>query len=302
MYQTIKNCIANPSRILLGLERRGWFRRLPDALHLKIIFRITMGYPLNLRNPRTFSEKLNWLKLYGHPEQYTDLVDKYGVRQYIADTIGEEYSIPLLGVWDKFEEIDFSKLPDQFVLKCTHDSGSCVICTDKNTFDFPSTERKLKKCLKKNMNYRLIERQYNNVKPRIICEQYMVDESGTELKDYKIYCFHGKPKIIQVIFDRFTEAKCNLYDTEWNYIPVSKTYPTDPDAVVNKPNKLEEMLHLAKTLSGDFPFVRVDLYSIGDRIYFGELTFTPASGFGRFVPEKYDLEVGNWLELPAEKS
>jgi len=301
MPSTLKAYVTNPLLIINSLGVRGFLRWLPDSLYLKMIFRARMGYPLNLKNPRTFNEKLNWLKLYGNPQQYANLVDKYEVRQYISETIGEEYLIPLIGVWDKFEDIDFSKLPEQFALKCTHDSGSVVICTNKNAFDFNSVKRKLKKCLKQRMDYKRIEPQYKNVRRRIICEQYMVDESGTELRDYKVYCFNGKPKFIQVIFGRFTGSKCNLYDIEWSYIPVARAFPTDPGVVISKPSRLEKMLDLAKILSGDYPFVRVDFYSIGDRVYFGELTFTPASGFGKFDPEEFDLEAGSWLELPKLK-
>ena len=300
MSKFIKKCKKNPLHIITALGIRGFLNWLPNSLRIKIIFRCELGYFLNLKNPKSFNEKIQWLKFYGDIQQYTHLVDKHEVRKYISDTIGENYLIPLLGIWDKFEEIDFSKLPEQFVLKCNHDCGSVVICTDKATFDIKKAKNKLNKCLKQNNYYSTLELQYKNIKPKIICEKYMKDESG-ELKDYKIFCFNGEPKIIQVNYGRFTDSKKNLYDIEWNYVPVAMTYPTDPNVIINKPNNLKEMLTLAKTLSKDYPFVRVDFYSIEGKTYFGELTFTPAMGLGKFEPEEFDFEMGSWLELLKEE-
>jgi len=298
--QKIIKYIKNPLLIFSYLGYRGFLNWLPDTIYLKIIFRAMCGYSLDLKNPRTFNEKIQWLKLYGNLEKYTDLVDKYEVRKYIAATIGEEYLIPLIGVWDRVEDIDFAKLPEQFVLKCNHDSGSVVICKDKNNFDIEKAKKKLKKCLKRNFYCSLREPQYKNIKQRIICEKYMVDESGTELKDYRIFCFNGMPKIIFVdrsILDKSTNVR-NIYDIEWNYIPVSVAYPTDPNMMIDKPNNLQEMLNLAKKMSKNIPHVRVDFYSINDKTYFGELTFTHAAGYQKFEPKKFALEMGNWLELP----
>ena len=299
--QKVIKLVKNPLHILTVLGARGFFNWMPDSLYLKMIFRAKLSYSLNLKNPKTFNEKVQWLKINDCKPIYTQLADKYEVRKFVAEKIGEEYLIPLLGVWDSADEIDFSTLPSQFVLKCNHDSGGIVICTDKATFDIKTARNKLNKHLKRNFYYVCREQQYKNIKPRIICEKYMVDESGTELKDYKIFCFNGKPKVIQVNYDRFINGKKNLYDIEWNYIPVAMTYPTDPNVIINKPSKLEEMLHLAKILSKDYSFVRVDFYSIDDKIYFGELTFTPAAGFGKFEPEEFDFEMGSWLELPREE-
>jgi len=297
MHKIIKY-IKNPLLIFYRLGYRGFLNWLPDIVYLKIIFREKFGYSLDLKNPKTFNEKLQWLKLYGNLEKYTNLADKYEVRKYIAKTIGEEYLIPLLGVWDRVEDIDFAKLPDQFVLKCNHDYNSVVICKDKNNFDIEQSKKKLKKCLKRNFYYSNREPQYKNIKPKIICEKYMVDESETELKDYKIFCFNGEPKIVQVHFDRFTNHKKNSYDTEWNYIPVSHGHPTYPNTT-NKPSNLQEMLDLAKKMSENIPFVRVDLYSIHNKIYFGELTFIPGAGYLKIEPKEFDFEMGSWLELPG---
>ena len=297
----IKKCFKNILHILHALRRRGFLNWMSDSFYLKMIFRAKLGYSLDLKNPKTFNEKLQWLKLYDCNPLYTQLVDKYEVRKFVAEKIGEEYLIPLLGVWDRFEDIDFDALPSQFVLKCTHDSGSVVICKDKTAFDIKVAQNKLNKCLKRNFYYVGREWPYKDVKPRIICEKYMEDESGAELKDYKIFCFNGMPKIIQVDFDRFTNHKRNLYDVEWNYIPVSIQYPTDQNNIVNKPEKLEKMLNFAKILSKNIPHVRVDFYSIHDKIYFGELTFTHGSGYENFEPEEFGLQMGSWLELPREK-
>jgi len=297
LLQKIAKYIKNPWLIFLYLGYKGLLNWLPDAVCLKIMFRAKLGYSLDLKNPKTFNEKLQWLKLYGNLEKYTDLVDKYEVRKYIAKIIGEEYLIPLIGVYDRVEDIDFSKLPEQFVLKCNHDYNSVVICKDRNNFDIEKAKKKLKKCMKRNFYYRNREPQYKNIKPKIICEKYMVDESGTELKDYKIFCFNGEPKIIQVHFDRFTNHKRNSYDTEWNYLPVSIGYPSYPNMVIDKPNNLQEMLDLAKKMSENIPHVRVDLYSIHNKIYFGEYTFIHGAGYLRIEPKEFDFEMGSWVEL-----
>ncbi|MDR3001209.1 MAG: hypothetical protein LBU89_08095 [Fibromonadaceae bacterium] len=300
LIRFLKKCLNNPWHILIALGARSFFSWMSDSLFLKMIFKAHLGYSLDLKNPKTFNEKIQWLKLYGNLEKYANLVDKYEVRKYIAETIGEEYLIPLLGVWDRFEDIDFGKLPEQFVLKCTHDSGSVVICKNKAAFDVKAAQSKLNKHLEQNFYHLLREPQYKNIKPRIIAEKYMVDESGTELKDYKIFCFDGQPKIIQVDFDRFTNHKRNLYDVEWNFLNFEIHYPSDKIKQISKPQKFDEMLDLAKKLSAAIPHVRVDFYSICGKIYFGELTFTHGSGYENFEPEEFGFEMGSWIELSKE--
>lgn len=295
----IYNLIRNPQKIIFLLGSRGFFNFIPDKAYLNLMYKLTIGKRLNLYSPKTFNEKLQWLKLYDRNPLYTQLVDKYEVRKYIAETIGEEYLVPIIGVWDKFEDIDFSKLPDQFVLKCTHDSGGHVICKDKNKLNIEEARRKINKSLKRNYFYCGREWPYKNVKPRIICEKYMVDESGIELKDYKIFCFSGEPKIIQVDYNRFINHKRNLYDIQWNFIPVSIQYPNNLKVKINKPERLDEMLKLAKVLSKDYPHVRIDFYSINEKIYFGEMTFYPEAGFGKFYPEKFGVQMGKWINLPT---
>ncbi|MFW6015996.1 MAG: ATP-grasp fold amidoligase family protein [bacterium] len=301
MINKILKAYKNPTLVLLYILNKKIFSLVSDKIYLKIIYRLKTRKKLNLNNPETFNEKLQWLKLYDRNPEYTKLVDKYEVRKYIANTIGEKYLIPLIGVWDKFEDIDFSTLPNQFVLKCTHDSGGIVICKDKSTFDIDAARQKINKSLKRNYYYHGREWPYKNVKPRIICEKYMVDESGIELKDYKFFCFSGKPKIIQVDFNRYRGHKRNLYDKDWNYIPMSIKYPTNSDVKIKKPNKLKDMLMFATLLSKNCPHVRVDFYSMNDSIFFGELTLYPGSGCEEFTPESYDYILGSWLELPSKK-
>jgi hypothetical protein len=272
---------------------------LSDKLLIELMFRWRLGYWPNLESPKTFSEKLQWLKLHDRNPEYTQLVDKFTVREYIVKTIGEEYLIPLLGVWEKFEDIDFDKLPNQFVLKCTHNSGGNIICKDKNTLDKIAAKKRLNKLLKRNYFYWAREWSYKNVRPKIIAEKYMVDESEQELKDYKIFCFNGFPKIILVDYDRFINHKRNIFDLEWNYIPVTiNDYPTDPNKIIERPDKLEVMLNLAKSLSKNYSHVRVDFYIITNKIYFGELTFFHGSGFAKFEPEEWDNILGSWITLP----
>lgn len=260
-----------------------------------------MNKKLNLNNPQTFNEKLQWLKLYDRNPKSTQLVDKYNVRYYIKETIGEEYLIPLLGVWNSFEEIEKDKLPNQFVLKTTHDSGGVVICLDKETFDWDMAKQKLNKSLNKNYYNFSKEWPYKNVKPRIIAEKYMVDESGYELKDYKFFCFNGTPEIMFIASDRTTSTKFDFFDMNFNHLPVKQHYENNSDKDFDKPRSFENMITLSKHLSKNIPHVRVDFYDINGHIYFGELTFYIFSGFVDFTPEKYDLILGEYLQLPKQK-
>lgn len=275
-------------------------RVLPDKLYLTLLYQVKTGKKMNWKNPQIFNEKLNWLKLYDRRSEYIKMADKYEVRDYIREKLGEEYLIPLLGVWDSVEDIDFSSLPKQFVLKCTHDSASVVICKDKETFNQEAAKRKLDKALKTNYFYPSREWPYKNIVPRIIAEQYMVDESEIELKDYKIYNFSGVPELIQVDFGRFTKHERNLYTTKWEYIDEQIEYPTDRNRLISKPENLEEMLSCARKLSEGIPSVRTDFYSINGKVYFGEITFYQEAGFGRFESEEYERKLGNLIKLPRQ--
>ncbi|MBR2443433.1 MAG: glycosyl transferase [Rikenellaceae bacterium] len=274
---------------------------IPDRLYLKWLFRLTMGRKLNLDNPQTFSEKLQWLKLYNRKPEYTQMVDKYGAKQYVSERIGEEYIIPTLGVWDSFDEIEFEKLPNQFVLKTTHGGGNTgvVICKDKNTFDKSSARKCLNASLKSSIYTRLREWPYKNVKRRIIGEEYMADESGYELKDYKWFCFSGDPKALYIATDRCVEGeetKFDFFDADFNHLPFTNGHPNSPRPIL-KPQGFEKMKELAAKLSIGQPHLRVDFYDINGRIYFGELTFYHMSGIVPFEPEEWDHTLGSWIKL-----
>ena len=252
-----------------------------------------------LGDPQTYNEKLQWLKLYDRKPEYTQMVDKYEAKKYVAAIIGEEYIIPTLGVWDRFEDIDFDALPDCFVLKCTHDSGGLVIVRDKKELDKKAARRKIEHCLGRNYYMNSREWPYKNVRPRIIAEQFMINDSGEELQDYKFMCFNGKVKCCFVCSDRFSAEGLHItiLDRDWNVLPFHRHYHP-PKSGLEKPAQYDEMLRLAEQLSKDIPFVRVDLYEINGKIYFGELTFFPGSGLEKFEPESGDYTLGSWIALP----
>lgn len=275
-------------------------RLMPSEKYLKCIYKLQMGKELDLGNPQSFNEKLQWLKLHDHNPLYTTLVDKYAVRGYIKEKLGEEYLIPLVGgPYASVDEIDFDQLPDQFVLKCTHDSASVTICRDRATFDIAAAKKKLNKALKVNFFYFGREWPYKNVKPQIIAEKYMENSVDGELRDYKLMCFHSKVKATFTCTDRFTESgiKVTFYDTDWKRLPFERHYPVS-SVDIEKPKTYEEMIGIAEKLSADIPFVRIDFYEIQGRIYFGEFTFYPGCGFEEFRPESWDAELGNWIKIP----
>jgi len=296
MINTIKKIFYEPERIPLVFVRDKHF--FPDFFVVKIQYRAITRQKLSLNNPLLFNEKLQWLKLYGQEIDCSNLADKYEVREYISNVIGDEYLIPLYGVWNTFDEIPFDKLPNEFVLKCTHDCGSIYICREKYSMDMDNVSKYFRKRLAYNYYWNTREKQYKNIKPRIIAEKLMIDESGGDLKDYKIFCFNGKPKIIQVDFDRFTNHKRNFYSLEWDYQPLSVKFPTDPNVIIQKPKCLDLMLELARKLSIGKTHVRVDLYVINSKIYFGELTFIHGGGYEIFDPPEWNRIFGDWIKLP----
>lgn len=271
-----------------------------DTFYLKIDYLLSVGHKLKLENPKTFNEKLQWLKLHDRRPEYTKMVDKYEAKEYVRSILGDEYIIPTLALWNKVEDIDISQLPNEFVLKCTHDSGCVLICKDKETFDIKAARKKLSKRMKKEFFLEHREWPYKNVKPRIIAEQYMVDESGTELKDYKFFCFNGKPRMLFVLSGRTNQIKLDFLDLEYNLLPFERGYKCSGNTPY-KPESFAQMIKLAEQLSKNIPFVRVDFYDICGKPYFGELTFYPGSGCERFEPEEWDYKVGGWLELPINK-
>lgn len=285
-----------------NLNRIGFFNSWNDEKYLKFNYRLLMGKKLDLNNPKTFNEKMQWLKLNDRNPLYTNLVDKYEVKKYISNVIGEEYIIPTLGVWNSFDEIDFNSLPSKFVLKVTHDSGGVFIVKDKMNIDKNKMEKKISELLKRNYYYLGREWPYKNIKPRIIIEKYMEDKTGEELKDYKFMVFNGKVKCILVCTDRNSDngLHINFYDSEWKLMPLErKTHPKSSKKI-DKPINLDLMIKLAELLAKDIPFIRVDFYEINKKVYFGELTFYPASGTEEFYPEEWDFKLGSMIELPKK--
>lgn len=298
LLRRISHLFTQPKKTLEALLMSApWL--WPDRVYIDMLFKIKMGKKMNWRTPKTFSEKLQWLKLYDRRPEYTTMVDKYAVKDYVAGIIGNEYIIPTIGVWDKPEEIEWDKLPDQFVLKCTHDSGGLVICRDKNTLDRQSAIEKLGKALKNNYYYQNREWPYKNVPRRIIAEKYVEPEPDKkDLPDYKFFCFNGEPKYCQVISGRNERMCIDFFDKDWNHQPFHE--PRNfPFAEIGpcRPNQIELMWDLARRLAQGKPFSRIDFYQVLDKVLFGEITFFPTSGMGGFEPEEWDLYFGELLHL-----
>ena len=268
-----------------------------DETYLKLLFKSRVGYNLDLEEPKTFNEKLQWLKLYDRKPEYIKMVDKYEVKKYVSEKIGEEYIIPTLGVWDKFEEINFDNLPNQFVLKCTHDSGGIIICKDKRELNMRKARKKLTKALKKNYYLWGREWPYKNIKPRIIAEKYMEDNNTNDLKDYKFMCFNGKVKCSFVCSNRQSGLNVDFYDLHWRKLPFERHYKKSNDNIP-RPKNYDLMIKLSERLAENIPFVRIDWYEINNNLYFGEITFYPGSGIEEFNPEEWDKKIGDMLQLP----
>lgn len=292
--------IIDPKWGISVILRRYFYKIMDDETFIKWRYRLATGQFPNLKNPQSYNEKLQWLKLHNKQSVYTKLVDKCDVKEYVQNKIGSEHIIPTLAVYNSFDEIDFDKLPNQFVLKTTHDSGGVVVCSDKTKLNKKAVRKKIEKSLKHNYFYIGREYPYLKVKPRIIAEKYMVDESKTELKDYKFFCFKGKCKMLFVATDRgIGDVKFDFFDTNFNHLPFKQGHPW-ATKTINKPVGFEKMIEIAEILSADFLHVRVDLYDINGQIYFGELTFFHNSGFVSFSPKEWDYKIGEWLQLPTE--
>lgn len=286
----------------LVLTARGRKSQMPAEDFLKRMYQIRMGRELNLTSPVSYTEKLQWLKLFDHRPEYTTMVDKYTVKQYVAKKIGAEYVIPLLGVWDRVEDINFDALPERFVLKATHDSGGIVICKDKNKLDFTETKKKLKSHLDRDYYIRNREWPYKNVPHRIIAEPYMEDTSTNELRDYKFFTFGGVPKVLYIAQGRGRsgETVADFFDMEFNHLPFVIDHDMAP-VPPKKPERFEEMKRLAAVLSEGTPQLRVDFYEVDGKVYFGEMTFFHCSGMEAFHPEEWDRIFGEWVTLPPKK-
>lgn len=282
----------------VALAEKGLLNWMPDKMYLRKKFKLVMGQDLDFGNPVTFNQKLQWLKVYNRNPEYTLLVDKYEAKKLIAEKIGEEYVIPTYGVWNRFDEIDFDSLPEKFVLKTTHDSGGVVICKNKSSFDKAKAKAKLEPRLKQNFYWHGREWPYKNVKPRIIAEKLLEDG---QVEDYKVHCFNGVPKCILVCKDRFTDAGMteDFFTCKWQHIDVKRPNHQFANEEIEKPCSLQEMVEISEKLAKDIPFVRTDFYSVGGYLYFGELTFYPASGFLGFLPAEYDNIFGDMITLPV---
>lgn len=289
------------SKVYIRLHLYGLFNFLPASLDIRLLYLAHMGKLLDLTSPKTFNEKLNWLKLCDRNPLYTTLVDKCAVKQWVVDKIGEQYVIPTLGVWNKFDDIDFDKLPNQFVLKCTHDSGGLVICKDKTTFDKGYARKKINTSLKRNFYYAFREWPYKNISPRIIAEKYMEDKCDGELRDYKFYTFNGDPKFLLIVSNRHNpeEKGFDYFDMDGKHQNLQDVdVHNSPIGIPHLPINFEKMKEICNVLAKDIPHVRIDFFEVNEQIYFGEMTFYDAGGFMKATPKSWELEWGNLIKLP----
>lgn len=297
-FNKIIRSLKNPKKIFYKILSRIPFLDSIDRIHIAYVWYNRMSYPLNLKCPKTFNEKLQWIKLYNRKPIYTTMVDKYAVKSYVANIIGEQYIIPTLGVWNTFDEIDFTKLPEQFVLKCTHDSGGLVICKDKSNLDYRTARKKIENSLR--TNYYKVGREwpYRDVKPRIIAETYMEDPDTMELRDYKFFCFDGVVKWLFIATDRQNreEPYFDFFDSDFKHLSIKHGHPNAP-IPPQKPQCFEQMKELAARLSAGIPEVRVDLYEVEGKVYFGELTFFHHGGWTPFEPEEWDYVFGREIRI-----
>jgi hypothetical protein len=296
-----KNIIKSRSARLKIISMLGW---LPDKAMLKLQYRVKLKRKLSIKNPQRFTEKLQWYKMkYRNPVMHI-CVDKYDVREYIKNQGLEEILTELYGVYDSVDDINFDSLPNSFILKSTDGGGgvNVVLCNDKTKFDVENAKDTLRVGYKLKKKHPGREWAYNGLKHRIVAEELLINEANPAagIDDYKIFCFNGEPKCIVVDTDRYIEHKRNFYDAEWNNLKVTSDAPAC-DREILKPDNLDEMLEIARRLSKEFPFVRVDLYNVGGKIYFGELTFYPWSGYVQFTPDEFDIRLGEYFIIDESK-
>lgn len=280
---------------------RGFFRFVPTKLMVKIQFRLVMKKKLNLDNPTTWNEKIQYIKVYDHNAIYPSLVDKYEVRNYIKNKIGSEYLIPIYGVYNKITDVDFTKLPNQFVIKCTHDSGSVRIIRNKKDMDLYEVIKFFNKKMKRNYYYHSREWAYKNVRPRIIIEKLMEDNESEYLRDYKFFCFGGNPKYIQIDYDRFSNHTRNVYEINGNKINSDLMHPRNLNNDLKIDDNIREMIGLCSIISPCNAFSRIDFYLINNHIYFGEITLYHGSGYEFFSDDRYNELFGNLIDLTKIK-
>lgn len=294
----ITSIIYNPERIALHV----WDKispAIPDKLFLAVKYRLIMGYWMDFNHPKTYTEKLQWLKLYDRHPSYTTMVDKLAVKKYVAQLIGEKYVIPTLGVWDRPEQIEWDILPDKFVLKTTHGGGNTgvVIVKDKKTINRSEVVNKLNKALKQDIYSRWREYPYKHVQKRIIAEQYLDDN----LKDYKFYCFDGKVELLLVASNRTTTHNFDYFDMQFRHLDLTSVCGENSHNMIVKPANFETMIALAQQLSAGIPHVRVDMYNHQGEIYFGELTFYDSSGYDDLQSKEWNQRLGDWIVLPSTR-
>lgn len=298
----ILDLVQNPRRTIYDWIRKNPNKVKNDELFMRARWYFEMPFKLDLRHPKRYNEKIQWLKLHDHNPLYIKMVDKYEAKIYVENIIWGGYIIPTIGVWNSVEDIDWDSLPNQFVLKCTHDSGGLVICKDKNTLDIEAAKKKIKHSLE--TDYYVLGREwpYKNVPRRVIAEQYMEDAKTSELRDYKFFCFDGVVKALFVASSRWKNAHpyFNFFDENYNPLPFERGYSAAPE-IPEKPVSFVKMKELAEKLSKDLTHVRVDFYEIGDKPYFGELTLYPGNGVEPFRPDEWDYTFGSWLKLPIDK-
>lgn len=289
--------MRNPKTLFRALGAKGYLNFIPDSIYLSILYKLSTGKTLNLNNPKGFNEKLQWLKLNDRKPNYTKMVDKYEVRSIISEKIGEEYLFPLLGVWDSPEAISWEKLPNKFVLKCTHGSGTNIICQDKSKLNITEASEQLNKWLRVNWYWFGREWPYKNVKPRIIAEKFMIDDECGELRDYKIYTFMGKARIAFIATERSSgNMKADYFDKDFNHLNIRWGHP-NADVCPQKPYNYERMFEIAEILAAGTRELRVDFFEVNKRLYVGELTFFDGSGLEFIEPPEWEGKLGSWIDL-----
>lgn len=297
----IKKLFSEPKKGILYLMNKGIFRFLPDKQYIELKYFLEMNEKLDLKNPKDYSSKLQWLKLYDRNPEYSKLVDKYESKQYVKETVGEEYVVPTIGIYNKFEEINFDDLPNKFVIKTTHGCGGGEVCTDLKSLDLKALKKELNNSLKNNYFYNHREYPYKNVKPRIIVEELLQNDDGSKLIEYNIFCFNGKPKYILVCYgDKRKNRYNDYYDINLKKLDLKIKYASSKE-VHKFPEKINKMIELSKKLSKGIPSLRVDFYYVNGKIYVGELTFFHWAGFLKFEPKEENLKWGNELTLPQKK-
>lgn len=287
----------HPARVFLQQGKGRMFRWMDDETYVKLLYKSVMDEPLHLEDPKTFNEKVQWTKLYDRNPIYTQLVDKLKVRSFVADRVGEEYLVPLLGSWKNADQIQFETLPNRFVLKCNHDSQNVIVCRDKSECNTSEIRKRMKKALKKNYFYVGREWAYRDVEPCVLAEEYLEDESGS-LNDYKFFCFDGEPRFMYVASGRQTDFRMDFFDMDFDHLPICGNKPWSDDPI-SKPECFEEMKTVCAALAKGIAQVRIDLYNVNGRPFFGEMTFYNWNGIARFDPPEWDLKFGNCWDLPT---